>query len=140
MPNHVHILVREIRPGGISKFMLKVMTAYSMYFNTRNERSGPVFTRPFRSQHITDDDQLRYVFGYILLNPLTLFDPFWKEKGKSVNKKFASYRYGSYPDYYGQTRHESKILTKEAIPFEILPSFDALLTALRTDTDSFMYD
>src|SRR3989344_9515860 len=31
MPNHFHILVREKIEGGISKYMLKLMTAYSMY-------------------------------------------------------------------------------------------------------------
>lgn len=136
MPNHVHILAREIHPGGISKLMLKVMTAYSMYFNTKNERSGPVFTRPFRSQHVENDDQLKYVFAYVLLNSLELFDPLWKERGESASGQFASYRYSSYMDYYGKTRSESKILTKDALPFEDLPALDSLLAALSADPQS----
>src|SRR5665213_2722769 len=44
MPNHLHLLVHENQAGGISKFMLKLMTAYSMFFNTKYQRSGALFT------------------------------------------------------------------------------------------------
>ena len=33
MPNHFHILITEKTNGGISKFMQKLSTAYSMYYN-----------------------------------------------------------------------------------------------------------
>ena len=33
MPNHFHILVKEITDNGISMFMEKLATGYSMYFN-----------------------------------------------------------------------------------------------------------
>src|SRR3972149_11299304 len=35
MPNHFHILIYEKIEGGISKYMLKLMTGYSMYFNKK---------------------------------------------------------------------------------------------------------
>src|SRR3989344_1144761 len=81
MPNHVHLVVHEMRKRGISKFMLKLMTAYSMYFNTKYTRSGPLFTRPFRSRHINSDEYFRWVFAYVLLNPLELHQADWKEVG-----------------------------------------------------------
>src|SRR3989344_6304412 len=34
MPNHFHLILYEHTEGGISKFMGKLLTAYSMYFNT----------------------------------------------------------------------------------------------------------
>jgi len=34
MPNHFHILVSQKENGSISKFMQKLTTAYSMYYNT----------------------------------------------------------------------------------------------------------
>src|SRR3989338_7198126 len=34
MPNHFHLILNEHTEGGISKFMGKFLTAYSMYFNT----------------------------------------------------------------------------------------------------------
>ena len=44
MPNHFHILIKETTEGGISLFMEKLTTAYSMYFNKKNSRP----TRPLR--------------------------------------------------------------------------------------------
>ena len=35
MPNHFHLLVRETTEGGISAFMHRFSTAYTMYFNIR---------------------------------------------------------------------------------------------------------
>ncbi len=94
MPNHLHLLLREKIDDGVSRFMLKLMTAYSMYFNTRYERSGPLFTRPFRSRHIDDDDYLRWLFSYIHGNP--------------VDRKHR--RYTSYVDYFEFARPESRLL------------------------------
>jgi len=56
MPNHFHLLVREEVEGGVSKFMLKLQTAYSMYFNIKNDRSGSLFQGPFKAEHIGEDD------------------------------------------------------------------------------------
>ena len=38
MPNHFHLLIHEKIENGISKFMLKLLTAYTMYFNKKNEK------------------------------------------------------------------------------------------------------
>ena len=119
MPNHVHIIARERAPGGISKFMLKLMTGYSMYFNTKYERSGPLFTRPFRSRHVDTDAYLRRVFAYVTLNPLELFDAQWKATGIADKTRalqfMRDYRYASFVDYFGGTRLESAITDKTAL-------------------------
>ena len=39
MPNHFHLLIHEKIENGISKFMQKLLTAYTMYFNKKNERT-----------------------------------------------------------------------------------------------------
>src|SRR3989344_6922004 len=36
LSNHFHLLLRERRAGGISRFMQKLSTAYTMYFNKHN--------------------------------------------------------------------------------------------------------
>src|SRR3989344_2913843 len=48
MPNHFHILVHEKIDGGISKYMLKLMTSYSMYFNKKYERTGKLYEGVFK--------------------------------------------------------------------------------------------
>ena len=42
MPNHFHLLACEITKGGISKFMQKMTTGYTMYFNQKQKRVGPL--------------------------------------------------------------------------------------------------
>ena len=40
MPNHFHLLVHEKIENGISKFMQKLLTAYTMYFNKKMKGLG----------------------------------------------------------------------------------------------------
>lgn len=102
MSNHFHILATPLIENGISQFMLKLQTGYSMYFNTKNERSGSLFQGPFKSTHADTDRYLQYLYSYIHLNPAKLLDPKWKEKMNSRNalmKFVESYPYSSYSAY-----------------------------------------
>ena len=132
MPNHFHILLRERTENGISKFMLKLSTAYSMYFNKKNERSGALFQGAFKSKHVGDEAYLNWLFSYIHLNPLKIIEPGWKEKGvrnvsgaKDFMKKYA---YSSHRDYFEDTRPESKILARGEFPeyFSDINDFESL--------------
>ena len=62
MPNHFHILVHEKTNNGISKYMLKLMTSYSMYFNKKYKRTGKLYEGVFKSTHATSDNYLKYFF------------------------------------------------------------------------------
>jgi putative transposase len=120
MPNHFHLLVREIADDGISKFMQKLTTGYTMYFNKRHERSGVLFQGKFKATHVADDRYLRYLISYIHLNPVKLIEPKWKETGiidKAGAKKYLdAYPYSSYPDYSDTKRPERMILSQDALP------------------------
>jgi len=130
IPNHLHLLLKEKIEGGISRFMLKLMTAYSMYFNIKHERSGPLFTRPFRSRHVDSDEYLRWLFSYILLNPLDIHQKNWKEQGlknKRAAKTFLrEYPYGNFCDL-ARERPESGILSTGDFDLDIMKDFDDLL-------------
>ena len=79
MPNHFHFLIRQNGDIPISKFILKVCTSYSMYFNRRSERSGSLFVNPFKAVVVDADDQFLHVTRYIHLNPFVAHlveDPF----------------------------------------------------------------
>src|SRR3989344_3003246 len=120
MPNHFHLILYECKENGISKFMAKLLTAYSMYFNTKYERSGPLFTRPFRSEHINNESQYMFIFSYVHLNPISIFDKEWKENGvknkKGAEKFLRSYRYSSYLDFLNFNRAESAIIDFSLVP------------------------
>src|SRR3989344_7999827 len=47
MPNHFHILITPLVEGGVSKFMQKMTTAYSMYYNQKYRRTGGLFEGKF---------------------------------------------------------------------------------------------
>ena len=120
MPNHFHLLVREKSEGGISKFMKKLSTGYSMYFNKKNERVGSLFETKFKAKHVDTDEYLKYLFAYIHLNPVKLIDAEWKENGISnrivAKEHLAKYTYSSYLEYLGSLRKEWKILNRTAFP------------------------
>ncbi|KKT21352.1 MAG: Transposase [Parcubacteria group bacterium GW2011_GWB1_43_8] len=120
MPNHFHLLVHEKTENGISKFMQKLLTAYTMYFNKKNERTGPLFSGMFKATHANEDQYLKYLFSYIHLNPVKLIEPMWKEKGISDKKKANSflnfYDYSSFLDFTGKQRKEDVILDKKHFP------------------------
>ncbi|MFA6834395.1 MAG: transposase [Bacteroidaceae bacterium] len=129
MPNHFHILLKEKVEGGISKFMLKLMTSYSMYFNKKYERKGALFQGVFQAQHADSDNYLKYLFSYIHLNPIKLIQSDWKENGigdiDGAKKYLDDYRYSSFSDYMGVKREENNILNVKAFPeyFESVEDF-----------------
>ena len=127
MPNHFHLLLREIKDGGISKFMLKLQTGYSMYFNTKNERKGALWQGVFKAEHATDDEYLQYLFSYIHLNPTKLLMTDWRERilsGKMTEKLYryvVDYPYSSCRLYNPQSsttinKVESTIVDRENFP------------------------
>lgn len=120
MPNHFHLLVREKQENGISIFMKKLLTGYSMYFNRRHKRTGRLFESSFQAQHVADDIYLKYLFSYIHLNPVKIIDKDWKENGikdsEGAKKYLNDFKYSSYQDYVGFGRREGSLLNKNAFP------------------------
>jgi len=110
MPNHVHLLLRQLREKGISKFMQK-LGAYALYFNQRYKRKGHLFQGRYKIVPIKDNEQLKTVFVYIHSNPVSIVVPGWREKGirniKKVIRYLEDYRWSSYPDYLGKENFPS---------------------------------
>lgn len=120
MPNHFHLVLRERAPNGISHFMQKLCTAYSMYFNTVHDHSGVVFQGRYQLRHIDNEPYFRYIFAYVHLNPLELKAAEWKESGlkkiPALRTFISSYPYSSYFDHYVGRRPERAILETNDIP------------------------
>jgi len=104
MPNHFHLLVKQLKDGGITKFMKKVGGGYANYFNKKYNRKGHLFDQ-FRAVHMKTDEQLRNVFTYIHCNRISIIQPGWKEAGIKNSKKVINFiendKWHSYPDYIG---------------------------------------
>lgn len=130
MPNHFHLLIREKSDTGCSKFMQKLCTAYTMYFNKKYNRVGPLFQGKFKATHVNNDRYLKYLISYIHLNPVKLIDKKWKENGISNREKakkyLENYKFSSYLDYIGRRRIEQKIINTDILPnlFDELSTFE----------------
>ena len=100
MPNHFHLLIHEKEEEGITMFIQKVCTAYSMYFNLKYKRKGKLFEGAYCATHADSDEYLKYLFTYIHLNPLKLTDPLWRDRGVEdilrSKKYLTEYQYSSF--------------------------------------------
>ncbi|HAE36852.1 MAG: Transposase [Candidatus Nomurabacteria bacterium GW2011_GWF2_35_66] len=120
MPNHFHILITETQEGGISKFLHKVSSGYSHYYNKKYERTGSLFEGKFKSEYIDNNRYFKYLFSYIHLNPIKLIQKNWKEEGIKEKENILyflnDYKYSSYKDYLNISRQENLILNRKDFP------------------------
>lgn len=101
LPNHFHLMLKQLVENGIQEFMHKFMVGYTKYFNTKNERLGHLFQGPFKAVPIEGETQLLHISRYIHLNALDLSEPRWR-KGEvadwgQAKKYLEDYPWSSYP-------------------------------------------
>lgn len=117
MPNHFHLVLKEIRDGGITAFMRKIGTAYALYFNARHGRMGNLFLKPFKSRHIFEDRYFQHLINYVHCNPATLYEPDWKTSQvvdpQFLGEQIAAYPYSSLSAHTGADTPTSTILDAE---------------------------
>jgi putative transposase len=94
LPNHFHLLLKQVKDNGISLFMANLTNSYTRYFNTKNERIGHLFQGKFKAVMIETDEQLLHVSRYIHLNPYSSY------LVRNLNK-LDIYSYSSLPEYLG---------------------------------------
>src|SRR3989344_4698434 len=131
MPSHVHLVVKQLVDGGIAKFMQKVFTAYTMYFNSRSARTGALFAGTYKAKHIDDDRYLKCVVPYVLLNSIELFQPKWKEGVRdfvAAKKQLSEYPFSGGASFAGGPTIATKI-TGPAIKdyYDRLPTLGQML-------------
>lgn len=119
MPNHFHLALKVKTDGGLTLFMKKLCTGYSVYINKKYERSGSLFQGRYKAEHVSDDRYLKYLFSYIHLNPVKLIsgEEKWKDVGLKDEKNAINfinkYEYSSFPDYLGNQRSYGSIIQKK---------------------------
>ena len=95
MPNHFHLIVREVKESGISQYMQRVQNAYTKYSNIKHKKFGHLFQGPFQVVRIEDNEQLLHLSAYIHRNPREIKQ--WKNKE-------SNYPWSSFQDYIGKNR------------------------------------
>ncbi len=103
MPNHFHLLLKQLKDDGIMNFIRLISNGYTRYFNTKHHRIGPLFQGAYKATSIETDEQLIHVSRYIHLNPLVAF----------LVKDLKDYPWSSYPDYIGI--RDDKLINKDEL-------------------------
>lgn len=67
-PNHYHFILKQVVDDGIEKFMQRVGTGYTMFFNNKYKRSGALFQGRFKSKLIDTNVYLLHLSAYVNLN------------------------------------------------------------------------
>lgn len=90
MPNHVHLFIFQQTQGTMTEFMRSLLTSYSMYFNKKYKRTGPLLESCYKASLISSEAYLLHISRYIHANP----------------KDWRGYAYSSLPYYLQQVSDE----------------------------------
>lgn len=65
LPNHFHLIVKQLVDGGISEFMKRLSGGYTNYFNNKLDRTGVLFQGKFKRVIVESEEQNQYLFAYV---------------------------------------------------------------------------
>lgn len=54
LPEHFHLIVKEISPNSVQKFIRSISTRYVIYYNKKYQRKGSLFQGPYKSVKLND--------------------------------------------------------------------------------------
>lgn len=117
LENHFHLLLKEIREGGITMFMRKLGTGMTNYYNVKHQDSGRLFQGAYKARLVDEDNYLKYLSVYIQFKNILELYPGGKEKAfKNFDNAFnfvLEYPYCSLADYGGERK--SPIIDKDIL-------------------------
>lgn len=82
MTNHYHLLLNMKKPN-LSCALQKINSRYSIYFNNKYKRVGPLWQGRFKSWYVYDESYLKSLVRYIEFNPIKA----------SITQKIGEYRW-----------------------------------------------
>lgn len=97
MPNHFHLLAKQVEKKGILTFTGNFQNGYAKYFNILYQRVGPLFQDRFKAVLAENEKQILHLSRYIHLNPYSSF----VVKNK---KDLIFYPWSSLPEYLGKQK------------------------------------
>lgn len=89
MPTHYHMTLFQNEDNGIEKYICSVQKSYSLYFNQRHKRKGPLWESRFKAVAVKSNEQLVHLTRYQHLNPVTAY----------LISKPEDWNYSSYKEY-----------------------------------------
>jgi len=103
MPNHFHLLLREIRENGVSLFMQGLGASMTLHFNDKYKEKGSIFQGAYKGKLIDSDEYLQRVAVYIMIkNSFELFPGGLEKATKNFDAAWEwslKYQFSSLADY-----------------------------------------
>ncbi len=65
LPNHYHLVLKQLVDGGVSEYIKRISGGYTSYFNQKHKRSGVLFQGKFKRVHVDSNAQYRYLITYV---------------------------------------------------------------------------
>jgi putative transposase len=90
MPDHFHLILKQLSNGGLSTFLSKVSNSYTKYFNAKYKRSGPLFKGTFKSAPVEQADLLTLA-SIIHMEPVK----------KGIVSNIGNFPFSSHQEYQG---------------------------------------
>jgi len=88
MPNHYHLLLKEINNGGISRFMKK-FGGFTNYINIKYNEVGSLFQGRYKRKLVKTEKMLWHTDAYIqVFNPFELYPGGLEKATKEFDKAF----------------------------------------------------
>jgi len=117
MPNHFHLLLKEIIEGGISQFMKRFGDGLTNYINIKYQETGKLFQGSYKARTIREDIALSYTDSYIqVFNPFELYPGGTKKALEEFDKAFEfamNYSFCSLGESFG--KHKLGIIDRDVL-------------------------
>ena len=115
MPNHFHLLLKQITKNGMSKLINVVSSQYSSYFNNKYGREGTIWQGTYKAVLVKTEEQYLHLSRYIHLNPSPLL-------------QLKDYRYSSYLTFIGKKKQSKWLITEDILYYFTSPDFYHLVS------------
>src|SRR3989338_5941081 len=94
--NHYHFILEPLVEDGVQKFMHKLSTGYTNFFNEKYKRSGSLFQGKYKAIHVSSNEYLLYLSVYVNCN---------YKVHRGLNKKWMSgLSISSFREYVGKVK------------------------------------
>lgn len=117
MPNHFHLIVRQITKYGMPKLISPILSSYTAFFNKKYKQTASIWQGTYRAVRVLTDPQLMHLSRYIHANPLPLL---------KKHQDLLDYPYSSY-SYYVKGRPPVWLKTKEILQGDVGAEYKAFV-------------
>lgn len=134
--NHYHLIIEEINDGGVTKFMRRLGTGMTNYYNRKYDQVGSLFQGAYKAKTVQDDNQLQWLAIYVMLkNVLESHPKGYDTSSKNLSQSIEwalTYNFSSLPDYASD--RNSKII-KRSLLGKLFPNKKTFIYAAKNQLE-----